>query len=254
MAVCLALCFASTAGRAGDNLEKLLSQTGARVADSLERFSEVRCTEKVEQQKLSDDGKIERDVESAYDYLVIFTDAGGELSLNESRLPLGEAKADKKNPPLLVTNGFATLFLVFHPYYAGSFQFTDLGDEIPGQQRLKKIGFRYIRGTHSPAALALRGREYPMPLSGVAWIDADTGAITRIAADIGSSLEDVGIRTMRSEVEYAPIVSPARKQSYWFPASASVELETPRQHWRNTHVFTGYQWFSVNTEEKVSSK
>jgi hypothetical protein len=41
------------------------------------------------------------------------------------------------------------------------------------------------------------------------------------------------------------------KETYWFPADAQVEVETERQHWRNTHVFTDYKRFSVSTEEQV---
>jgi hypothetical protein len=248
------LCVAVSTAQAADRLDDILSRTSARVADSIERFSETKCTEKVDQQKLSGDGKVERDLNSTYDYLVIFTNAGGELSLDESRQPIGEVKTDKKNTPLLVTNGFATLFLVFHPYYSGSFQFTALEDETVGGQRLKKIGFRYLRGTRSPAALALRGREYPLQLSGIAWIEPDTGVIARIVADIGNTMEDVGLKALRSEVKYAPVSFRELKEAYWFPTNASVEVETPRQHWRNTHVFTDYQRFSVNTEEKVASQ
>jgi hypothetical protein len=244
----------STSAQVTDSLEGILSRTSARVADSLERFSETKCTEKVHQQKLSGDGKVERDITSTYDYLVIFTDAAGELSLDESRQPVGQVKSEKNNTPLLVTNGFATLFLVFHPYYAASFHFTALEDEIVGNQRLKKIGFQYVSGTRSPAALALRGREYPLPLSGIAWIEPETGAIARIVADLGNTMEDVGLRTLRSEVDYAPVPFHELKESYWFPARASVEVETSRQHWRNTHVFTDYQRFSVSTEEKVASQ
>jgi len=247
-------CLASRGSRAAENFDDFLSRASARVSDSLERFSEVKCTEKVQQLKLSPNGKVEREIESTYDYLVIFTNAGGELSLDESRLRVGDAKSDTKNTPLLVTNGFATLFLVFHPYYAASFQFTVLDDEIAGGHLLKKVGFRYLRGTRSPAALALRGREYPLQLSGTAWIDPETGAITKIVADIGDSMQDVGLKGLRTEVEYAPMPFHDLKQSYWFPARASVEVETPRQHWRNTHVFTNYQRFSVGTEEKVASK
>jgi len=248
------LCMTSAKARAADSLDDILSRASARVADTLERFSEAKCTERVDQQKLSEDGKVERDVNSTYDYLVIFTDAGGELSLDESRQPVGEVKPDKNSTPLLVTNGFATLFLVFHPYYAGSFQFTALEDETLGKQRLKKIAFHYLRGTRSPATLALRGREYPLPLSGTAWIEPDTGVIARIVADLGNTMEDVGLRTLRSEVDYAPVPLRDLKESYWFPARASVEVATSRQHWRNTHVFTDYQRFSVSTEEKVASQ
>src|SRR5271165_922972 len=36
--------------RAADSLDEILSRTSARVADSIERFSETKCTEKVDQQ------------------------------------------------------------------------------------------------------------------------------------------------------------------------------------------------------------
>ena len=250
----LLLCVTGTTARAADGLDDILSRASARAAVSLERFSETKCTERVNQQKLSSEGRVERDIHSTYDYLVIFTNAGGELSLDESRQPVGEVKPDKNNSPLLVTNGFATLFLIFHPYYAGSFQFTALEDETAGNRRLKKIGFRYVRGTRSPAALALRGREYPLPLSGTAWIEPDTGVIVRIVADLGNTMEDVGLKTLRTDVNYAPVPFRELKESYWFPSRASVEVETARQHWRNLHEFTDYQHFSVSTEEKVASQ
>jgi len=165
-----------------------------------------------------------------------------------------EAKVDKKNTSLLVTNGFATLFLVFHPYYAGSFRFTAQGDELVGGHLLSKISFQHVRGTRSIAALALRGKEYPLEVSGTAWVDPQTAVITKIVAEIGDSMQDVGLKTLRSEVEYAPVPFRGMKETYWFPSQATVEVETPRQHWRNTHRFTDYKRFSVDTEEQVANK
>jgi hypothetical protein len=142
-----------------DKLQTLLQRTGEQMSTYVERFSDVRCTEKVIQEKFKNDGKDKIDLreESTYDYLVILTNMGGELSLSESRLPVHEAKADKKNRSMLVSNGFATLFLVFHPFYANSFEFSELGDEVVDGHRLTKIAFRHVRGTRTPAALALRG-------------------------------------------------------------------------------------------------
>ena len=57
-----------------------------QVSDSLEQFSDVKCTEQVTQEKLGKEDKVELKEESTYDYLVILTNAGGELSLDESRL------------------------------------------------------------------------------------------------------------------------------------------------------------------------
>ena len=249
-----ALCFAAPTSSGGATLDSLLARTGSQVAGFLDQFSDVKCTEQVEQEKLGKDGKVELKDESTYDYLVILTNPGGELSLDESRLAVKAAKPNKKNMPLLISNGFATLFLIFHPYYAESFQFALLEDEVVASHQLNKVSFQHIPGSRSPAALALRGKEYPLELSGTAWIDPETGVITKIVAEIGKSMEDVGLKSLRSEIEFAPAPFRDMKQPYWFPVQASVEVETPRQHWRNTHRFTDYKRFSVSTEEQVANK
>ena len=239
---------------ASNGLDDLLGRTSQQVSNFLGQFSDVKCTEKVTQEKLGKEDKVELKEESTYDYLVILSNTGGELSLDESRLAVHEAKADKKNTSLLVTNGFATLFLVFHPYYAQSFQFTALDDEVVSGRLLRRVAFQHIRGTRSVAALALHGREYPLELSGMAWIDPQTGVINKIVAEIGNTMQDVGLKSLRSEVAYAPVPFRGMKEAYWFPAQARVEVETPRQHWRNTHHFVDYKRFSVDTEEQVANK
>ena len=240
-------------GSAAD-LNDVISRTSEQVTGFLDQFSDVKCTEHVLQEKLRADGAVELREESTYDYLVILTNNGGELSLDESRLAMHEAKREKKNTPLLVSNGFATLFLVFHPYYVDSFNFAVVGQAISDGHTLIKISFQHIPGTRTPAALALRGREYPLELSGVAWIEPQTGIITRIEAGIENTLEDVGMKSLHSEVEFAPAPFHNMKFPYWFPTVASVDVETPRQHWRNTHRFTDYKQFSVSTEEQVANK
>lgn len=238
------------------SLDEVLSRTSQQVSSFVEQFSEVKCTEHVVQEKFAESNKIERRTESTYDYLVILTNSGGELSLDESRLAVAANGGNhkKENEPLLISNGFATLFLIFHPYYAGSFQFKDLGQEAIDGKQLAKVQFEHIPNTKSVAALAVRGREYPLELSGVAWIDRGSGAIAKIDAGVDRSIEDIGLKRLRSEVEFAPVRFGQQLSSAWFPQQATVEVETPRQHWRNTHRFSDYKRFSVSTEEQVASK
>ena len=235
-------------------LNSILERTSGQTSVFLDRFSEVKCTEQVRQEKLGKDDKIELKEESTYDYLVILTSTGGELNLAESRIPIREAKKDRKNTSMLLSNGFATLFLVFHPIYADSFKFTLGEQEVIAGKTLQKIAFQHVPGMKSPAALALRGREYPLELTGTAWIDPETGSIARIQAGIADTLQDVGLRSLNSEVDFAPVSFADSKQTYWFPTQARVEVETARQHWLNLHQFTGYKKFSVSTEEKVTQK
>lgn len=236
-------------------LDALLGRTSDQVAAFLDQFSDVQCIEEVSQEKLGKDDKVEQEQASTYHYLVILTNVGGEVSVDESRQAVREPKPGKaSSSPMLVSNGFAMLFLVFHPYYAVGFEFTALEDQVVAGQRLRKVAFRHLRGRRSPVALELRGREYPLDLSGAAWINPQTGVITRIVASVEDTMEDVGVKTLRADLELGPVPFHDMKLPYWFPVKVNVEVETPRQHWRNIHRFTEYRRFSVSTEEQVTTK
>src|SRR5438105_8006239 len=154
------VCVVAVPSRAGNSpLQELIGRANDQVAKFVEQFSDVKCTEHVTQEKFKADGKTELKQESTYDYLVILTNAGGEISLDESRLAVHEQnKEQKKGVSMLVSNGYATLFLVFHPYYSSGFAFTDLGEVSVNGQKFRKVQFKHISGMRSPAALALRGR------------------------------------------------------------------------------------------------
>jgi hypothetical protein len=249
--------FAGTPAAASPDAQRLndlLTRTASQTAVFLDQFSDVKCTEQVRQEKLGKDNKVELKEDSTFDYLVILTNTGGELNLSESRIPVREAKRDRKNTSMLLSNGFATLFLVFHPYYAEAFKFTLAGEEVIGGRSLAKISFEHVPGMKSPAALALRGKEYPLELTGMAWVDPQTGSIAKMEAGIADTLQDVGLKALNSEIDFAPMPFSDSKEVYWFPTQARVEVETPRQHWRNLHQFTAYKKFSVSTEEKVIQK
>jgi hypothetical protein len=235
-------------------LNDLMARTTDKTSAFLDQFSDVKCTEQVRQEKLGKDDKVELKEDSVFDYLVMLSNNGGELNLAESRIAVKEAKRDRKNTSMLLSNGFATLFLVFHPYYSAAFKFTLAGEEVVDGRVLEKINFEHVPGMKSPAALALRGREYPLELSGTAWIDPQTGSIAKIEAGIADTLVDVGLKSLTSEIDFSPVSFTDVKQVYWFPTQARVEVETPKQHWRNLHHFTAYKKFSVSTEEQVIKK
>jgi hypothetical protein len=239
------------ASGATGSLPELLERASGNVSAFLDTISEVNCTEHLTQERIAASGKTIEKRESAFDYLVLLSNTGGELSLVESRVAADSNKNSNEKSPLLVSNGFSMLLLVFHPYYAGSFQFT-LAREADSGGGLAEVNFQHIPGTRSPAALALRGREYPLEISGTAWIDPRSGVIEKIATQIGAEMEDVGLRSMHCEIEYAPVSFQTAPGPYWLPVHATVEVESRHQHWRNTHVFSAYKRFSVNTKEQRS--
>jgi hypothetical protein len=239
--------------RAADPLQDLLARTSQQVSAYLELISEVNCSEHVTQLKLGESGKVSDKEEGSYDYLIMLSNDGGELNLVESRIAADPGKSGQKGKtPFLLSNGFSTLFVIFHPYYSAGFVFSLAGEETIGGRTFAEVRFRHIAGARSPAALAVRGREYPLDLSGTAWIDPQSGVIAKIVGGLEANMEDVGLHALQIDVEYAPVAFQGGSQVYWLPARATVEVESRRQHWRNTHIFSAYRRFSVSTKEQIS--
>jgi hypothetical protein len=230
-----------------------LEVVSMRAGEYVNELADVTCTEHVSQEKLTPSGKMELHQESAFDYLIMMDGSRDEFSLNESRLPKQQGKTTK-NLPLLVTNGFSTLFLVFHPYYRDSFVLTPEGEVIEDGQKLLRIRFEHIRGKRTPVALAVRGREYPLEITGYAWVEEESGAIARIEAGLSESMDDIGLRTLHMQVNYSPMKLAGAEHPFRYPSSAYVQVETRKQHWQNIHLFTNYKRFGVSTEVAVSEK
>jgi hypothetical protein len=102
---------------------------------------------------------------------------------------------------MLVTNGFSTALLVFHPYYRDSFH-SSRRRRDRRRQAGHSIHFSHIKGRRTPAALALRGREYPLELQGTAWIDKQSGEVVKMDASLMNDMSDIGLRSLGIHVEY----------------------------------------------------
>ena len=232
--------------------DDVLGRTARAVEKFWEQFSAVTCTESVLQEKLNEHGKVYFKTESAYDYLIMLQISGNDFLVEESRVPVKQAK-ETKNTPLLVTNGFSTLVLVFHPFFQGGYEFSRPETEQMDGHDVLRVRFQQAPRGRSPSVLKLRQREYPLAWRGSAWIDPPTGAIVKIEAELKESMEDVGLRTLHAAVRYAPVHFTEDAEAHWLPVEAAIEAETPRQHWRNVHRFTNYKYFSVKTKSQTES-
>ncbi len=228
----------------------VLARARQKVQEYFERFSDLTCKESVTQLVLNGSGRTIYRENAAYDYQLQTIRENGSWKFKGTRETRSPAFRDPART-LLVTTGFASLLLVAHPMYEASYRFEPAAAETIGGKSYLRIRFQPIPGASSPAALRLRGRNYPLPLSGTLWIDPQSGAIVKIEATVGSSLSDIGLSGMHSEVHFALHQFNEKHESVWVPESAIIDVETPRQHWRNIHHFTDYKRFEVNIHEEI---
>jgi hypothetical protein len=207
-----------------------------------EQSTNVVCTETVSQGIVGKNGKIDYREDSVFDYQLQASPTSGSMKLVESRDTRKAAFRDSSRT-LLITNGFTSMLLIMHPKYESSYTFDPAGQESVDGVTYDKINFKAVPGAASPAALQLRGHNYPLPLAGTLWIEPQSGAVAKLVASVDSSLSDLGLQEMHSEIHYATVRFHDPEESYWMPVSAVIDFATPRQHWRNVHRFTGYKRF-----------
>jgi hypothetical protein len=219
-----------------------------------EEASNVVCTENVTQALVGKNGKAIYREDSVFDYQMQANTNSGSLRLVESRDTRKAAFRDSARS-LLITNGFTSMLLIIHPMYETSYTFEPGGNESVDGVTYVRIHFKPVPGAFSPAAMQLRGKNYPIPLSGTIWIEPQTGAVLKLIASMDSCLSDLGLQGMRSEIHYATVNFHDPEEFYWMPISAVIDVETPRQHWRNIHRFAGYKRFKATIQvEEAGSK
>lgn len=236
-------------------LQDILSRSGKAAESFWADLAAVNCQETVLQTKLAPNGSRIAIREAVFDYLVVARLAPDDLRLSESRMQSGKVSepSKKKNYPMLVTSGFPTLLLIFHPFFQGSYEYAPPEQAALDGKPMLRLSFRQIRNAKSPSCLRLRGRDYPIEWRGTAWLDPSSWAMVRIEAELNASMEDVGLTGLRADVRYAPVRFKDVANPAWLPVTAEIEASSPRQRWRNVHRFANYKRFSVDSTSTVEA-
>ncbi|MGA8308287.1 MAG: hypothetical protein WB723_21610 [Candidatus Acidiferrales bacterium] len=244
--LCLFSPFPAAAQKA-DAQWDLLNKTQTRVEQFVEQFAYLRYQEDILQEKLRTNDRPEYKQETVYDALLMTRFEDGRLRVEEQRL-IERAPDKHELRPLIKTDGFSTLAMVFHPYYQSSFRFKKFDDQAIDGQILARIGFEHIPGKPTPILYQMIYSDRPMEISGVAWVDPN-GNIHRIEMNVGSSMSDMGLKSVRAQLDYGLVTLKDEPEPQWLPVSATIDLETPKQHWRNVHRFVNYKKY--RTEIKL---
>ncbi len=218
-----------------------------------EQTSNVVCTENVIQSFVGKNNKPIYREDSTFEYQLQSNNHAGSLVLAETR-DIRKAALRDPHRTLLITNGFASLLLILHENYQSSYVFEPVSEESVDGRTALKVHFKPIPGAASPAAVQLLGRNYPLALKGDIWIDEESGAAVKLISSLDASLVDLGLRELRSEIHYSIVQFHAPEEAYWMPASATIDVETPKQHWRNEHRFTDYRRFRATIQVNLGDR
>jgi hypothetical protein len=249
LVLCAGILFGSEARCFDDSvLDALLDRTGRGVEIFWQQVASFACTELVTQEKIGKNNRTKYKEDSAFDYLALARVQENDLSVEELRMPKKKVSDKTDHPPLLATNGFPTLLLIFHPKYRDNYRY-EMGSGCGENSGMICVRFEHISGMPSTCALQLRDRLYPLELRGTAWIDAESGSIQKMVAGLKSPMKDINIEGLSIEVTYQSQAFPSDPGGKWLPAAAVINVQTALQHWRNIHRYSEYKRFTVESLE-----
>ena len=153
-------------------------------------------------------------------------------------------------PDHIVTTGFVTLALIFHPAMRDSF---DMACEGLGEWHSETAWLVHFQQRDDKpnrfAEYIVGNQRYPVKLKGRAWITADNLQIVRIESDLAKPLPQLSVE--HQIAEYGPVDFKKQNVQLWLPQAVDIYLELNRHYYYRRHSFDHFMLFSVNSVDKT---
>jgi tetratricopeptide (TPR) repeat protein len=231
--------------------DKIMTETGARVeqfANDISRFSAI---EDLVHEKVDELGHAITKENRKYNFVAaISEDKPGYLEVEEYRSENAQAA---EFPDNIVTKGFPSLALVFHPAMRDNFEFACEGlGELQGQATWL-VHFRQRNDRPNRIhELKSGGMTYRVDLKGRAWISASTFQIVRIESELVKPMPNIQLLTEREVVDYGPVQFRSKNTELWLPIKADLYLDLRKHRYYRQHSFSHFMLFSTDSQDKVS--
>lgn len=227
--------------------DQVIEMSGERVKQLVDSISQFAATEDLMHEQLDPTGKALTKVDRKFDYSAAITEAlPGQLRVDEYRnAHYGIADL----PDRIVSTGFMSLALIFHPDMRGNFQMYCEGLGEWHGQATWLIHFRQREDKPNRLSdLEVGSEYYPLNLKGRAWIAANSFQIVRVEAELMNRVPMLAVQ--HQIAEYGPVHFQKMNIDLWLPRSVDLYFELNRHRYYRRHSFDHYMLFAVNSEEK----
>jgi len=235
-------------------LESILTGVGKNVALFFQNFPNTSALEQIHQEKLRHKGKVGASQDQKFHYLCIVPSETTGPGFSEYRADLsgGQGQPRGLQEGFMLTNGFASASLIFHPVYQRQSTFRYLG-----RQKLNGRDTHVIAFAQQPKKARLNGvfksGEVTMLTftQGLAWVDASTYQILRIRTDLLTPLPAVRLERETTEIDYGEVHFKTLAEAFWLPRAVTVTVGWNGKNLRNEHEYSDFKLFNVASSQKV---
>jgi tetratricopeptide (TPR) repeat protein len=235
-------------------LESILSEVGKTVAAYFLNFPNTTSLEAIHQQKLSRKQRVSNTLDRKFRYLCFTPPKAWGPGFDEYRVGLSAADAAPQalDEGYMLTSGFASASLLFHPVYQSQAVFRYLGRQTVNGRHTYVIAF-----AQQPSKARIYGRFKFRDLAmatysqGLAWIDPDTYEITRLRTDLLMPLREVRLERETTEIAYGPVSFKTIDKEFLLPQQVTVTVDWNGRHLQNEHRYSEFKLFNVEATDKL---
>ena len=235
-------------------MEAILAAVGKNVAELISDLPNICSVEKVQQERLVRNGKAGSSQEHKYRYLALAPNHPWGPSLDEYRAD----STGTETPQLgltdnsMLTAGFVSAPLIFHPAYQSGSSF-----RLLGRQKVKGRSTFVVAYAQEPAKSRLsgnfqRGTDVSTTYTqGLAWIDSENYQIIRLTSDLLRPLPLIRLEKINTEINFSEVEFKQPAQKFWLPDQVTVTLDWNGRVYRNHHVYSDFLVSNVDSTQKI---
>ena len=236
------------------SVDEVVQKAEERILEFVRNADRFTATESLTHQSINKRGQASMPVGRKFDYVVSIHEVRkGHLGVTEYR---NGGLALNEFPGGIVTNGLPALVLIFHPYYAPSYEMTCKGLARSNGQLAWQVHFR--QRPDKPNELrtyqsGIHGASYSVGLKGRAWISADSYQIARMETDLVMPLPQIQLLAEHTAVEYGLVKFREGDVNLWLPLSADVYFAWRGRQVHRRHSFDHYMLFTVDDRQRINT-
>jgi hypothetical protein len=238
-----------------EQLAVILDAVGKNVSELFANLPNICSVEDVHQERLNRKGLTASAQDYKYRYLLTTPDQKWGPSIEEYRADLRGNVTPQLgySDSYMLTSGFVSAPLVFHPAYQSGSMFRLLGRQKFGGRNTFVIAYAQQPGKARINGSFQQGKNVSVTFSqGMAWVDSENYQIVRLLTDLLRPAPLVRLNKVTTEIGFSEVQFKKESRKFWLPDDVKVTLDWNGRILRNKHAYSDFLVSNVDSSQKIA--
>jgi hypothetical protein len=242
-----------------NELQTVLLRAGRSVTALIDSFPQISCEEEVtfDASRLDPRKTYQMlhypTVDRKFRYIVLPMAGEGLSEFQEYRTDPRGNPIDPSKPEgfYMLTSDFASAALYLRASDQPITHFRYFGTQTIRNQACHIVGFAQDpTQVRRVGEAVIDGKRSAILVQGLAWIDSSSFQILRMKTWLLAPRRDIGLNSEVSTVDFAPVKPAGSETALWLPHDVTVEIDHDGVELKNTHHYSNFKLFRVESKIK----